>query len=489
MQTFAIFVATVTLLFQDVLAVKVASTTEGPSDQLSKNYVQLPKLKFEKLQSTEDSLDAKIEAAKSKLAAKKNSVTARLAAKQKELDAQLVSEQEKTELLEQENINLEKDIDRLNKTNVAKLQAINDVNASNQLLRKQLLALKNHLDEDEQPLVVSLDDGSDARVAAILQQTAGSENSGSSESSSTASDNSDNSSTASDNSENSNTASEDDSDDDKPLSFLAVSRKLRGAKEDDTEAVPSSQEASDATSDASDSDTKTADAAPEDPIATLVAQGKKELDEETQQEEDTIQRKFDEQMEICKNKTQAQEEKKSSLKSTVKNMEDYELRLQAAQKELRNSQSSLKEMVAKQATFFSKAAETLAKLQESAAPKLESTDKTLRKWLSDSQKLSKSQKLSDSQMDSTNENEKKDIVKTEIDEKSEQKGSLKMETKIDAKSEQKGSLKTEIKIDRKSVQAIVNLGFSPSDAKAALRDNEGSVEKATQALQGLVVKP
>jgi len=146
-------------------------------------------------------------------------------------------------------------------------------------------------------------------------------------------------------------------------------------------------------------------------------------------------------------------------------------------------------MVAKQATFFSKAAETLAKLQESAAPKLESTDKTLRKWLSDSQKLSKSQKLSDSQMDSTNENEKKDIVKTEIDEKSEQKGSLKMETKIDAKSEQKGSLKTEIKIDRKSVQAIVNLGFSPSDAKAALRDNEGSVEKATQALQGLVVKP
>jgi len=57
-------------------------------------------------------------------------------------------------------------------------------------------------------------------------------------------------------------------------------------------------------------------------------------------------------------------------------------------------------------------------------------------------------------MDSTNEHEKKVIVKAEIkiDDKFEQEGSLKMETKIVDKSEQEGSLKMETKIDGKSEQ-------------------------------------
>jgi len=213
-----------------------------------------------------------------------------------------------------------------------------------------------------------------------------------------------------------------------------------------------------------DADTKPADTTPQDPIASLVAQGTEELDEETKQEEDAIQKKFDAQMEICKNKTQAQEEYQSFLKLSLKGMKHYELQLQAAEKELSNSQSSLKEMIAKQANFFSRTAQTLAKLQESTAPKLESTSET-----------QKSLKPADSKMDLTKLNEKEATVKTDV--------------KTDQKSEKEGTVKTDAKIDQKSVAAIVNMGFAPSDAKDALRNNGGSLERATKALKGLVTTP
>jgi len=440
MQTFTALVAAAAL-FQHALAIKMTSVTDHGANSKDKEYIQLPGLHdvHKKLQTTQDGLMSKIEAVKLRLSTELDKSRSLIDAKHSALDAQLMAEQKKTEQLEEENVDLEEDINELNQSNAERLQNITALNSTNQQLRKQLAALKTQIDEDKQSLVSSIDDSSDARVAAILQGT--SENENNSEQNPSPQTNS-----------NSDSDSDDDADDNKPLSFLAVSRQLRGSKDDDSEAETSLEDASEAPEDEADTKKAAASAPEDDPVANLLTEGLKQLDDEAKQETEKIQKSFDTQMALCKKKTQEQVDKKASLNATLKTMKDYELQLQAADKELKTAKAALLSMVAKQTAFFSRAAQKLEKLENAQDDDRKSTDCA--------------------GSDCGPEEDGNGDLKSEIKHKG-------VSLKIEAESPKNV-------VDQKSVDAIVAMGFAPSDARTALQHNGGSVAAASAELNASV---
>eukprot|EP00441_Pelagodinium_beii_P024314 CAMPEP_0197655444 /NCGR_PEP_ID=MMETSP1338-20131121/39456_1 /TAXON_ID=43686 ORGANISM="Pelagodinium beii, Strain RCC1491" /NCGR_SAMPLE_ID=MMETSP1338 /ASSEMBLY_ACC=CAM_ASM_000754 /LENGTH=352 /DNA_ID=CAMNT_0043231093 /DNA_START=53 /DNA_END=1111 /DNA_ORIENTATION=- len=333
MKSFARAFAAAALLGKDALALKTDGSTES-----SKAYLQLPELSdvFAKLQQTQDSMNAKIEGVEKQLAVEKNNTQTLLSAKRLDLDKKLVEEQKKTNSLTKENAGLKHDIAELGKSNAEKLQKIQASNASNLVLRARIATLKSTMADDEQSLEASLDNSSDARVADILDGT----------------------------SDSNNTASEgeDDKNDDdkKPLSFLAVSRHLRGAKdgEDEESTEDSSEETTEDTDASATPAPVNANSTPQEPqvdaVANLMAQGLKQLKDQTTQEEAQIEKAFEEKMSVCKKQTEAAQKEQESLKLTISQMKKRELQLVSAQQELDKAQVLMKESVTKQTAFFLK---------------------------------------------------------------------------------------------------------------------------------------